>query len=86
MKFELDREQTRKAIAWFSEQHEKVLAAQRESEDPFIKAEAERGIAYYGAIGGEITYSFTPTALGVVVKIKHAVTGNELDLTDYDSW
>lgn len=38
-----------------------------------------------GAIGGGRTYSFTPTGLGVVAKVKCAC-GEEEDLTDYESW
>jgi len=38
----------------------------------------------YGAIGGELTYSFTPNGLGCVVKVEHGTTKNVLDLTNYD--
>lgn len=38
-----------------------------------------------GAIGGRLTYSFTPTGLGVITIIKCAC-GAEIDLTDYESW
>lgn len=38
-----------------------------------------------GSIGGAITYSFTPTGLGVVVKVKCAC-GEEKDLTNYEEW
>lgn len=38
------------------------------------------------AIGGQFTYSFTPTSLGDVVKVKCGFTGQEIDLSDYDSW
>ena len=38
-----------------------------------------------GAIGGKITFSFTPTDLGTVVKVKCAC-GFEVDLTDYEDW
>lgn len=37
------------------------------------------------AIGGRETFSFTPTSVGVVVKISCAC-GEEKDLSDYDSW
>lgn len=37
------------------------------------------------AIGGDFTFSFTPTGLGVVAKVRH-YQGEELDLTDYDNW
>ena len=39
----------------------------------------------HGAIGGAITYHFTPTGIGVVVKLSCAC-GKEKDLTDYNSW
>ena len=38
-----------------------------------------------GAIGGRLTFSFTPTGLGCITVIKCAC-GEKLDLTDYDSW
>jgi len=41
---------------------------------------------YTGAIGGAFTYCFTPTGLGVIVKVRDSVSGQELDVTDYDSW
>lgn len=37
-----------------------------------------------GDIGGSLTYEFTPTAVGTIVKVKHALTNEVLDLTDYD--
>jgi hypothetical protein len=42
------------------------------------------GLPYGGAIGGHITYSFTPTSIGTVVKI-HCI-GEELDVTEYETW
>lgn len=41
---------------------------------------------YYGAIGGGLTYHFTPTTVGLVLKVTEASTGKELDLTDCESW
>jgi hypothetical protein len=71
--FEIDAEQAAKIAAWSAEQ-DKKWAEQQGQREP-----------YYGAIGGELTYEFTPTSLGVVTKVKHA-TGVVLDVTDYDSW
>lgn len=42
--------------------------------------------AYEGAIGGRFTYSFTPTGLGSVVKVRDNITGEELDVSDYETW
>lgn len=36
------------------------------------------------AIGGAETFSFTPTGIGVVVKVEYL--GESLDVTDYSSW
>lgn len=38
-----------------------------------------------GAIGGRWTWSFTPTSIGLIVKIKCAC-GAEEDLTDCSDW
>lgn len=38
-----------------------------------------------GAIGGRLTYAFTPTSLGVITVIKCAC-GAEVNVTDFDSW
>jgi hypothetical protein len=42
--------------------------------------------AYTGAIGGRIEYLITPTGLGLIIKVRDAVTKSELDLTDYNDW
>jgi len=39
-----------------------------------------------GAIGGLYTYSFTPTSIGTVIKIKNNLTQDILDLSDYEDW
>ena len=39
---------------------------------------------YCGAIGGRFTYSFTPTSLGMIIKVKDDLDGDEIDITDYD--
>jgi hypothetical protein len=38
-----------------------------------------------GAIGGVVSYRFTPTSLGVAVVAKCAC-GAEINVTDFDSW
>ena len=49
------------------------------------KFEKKHGMKYAGAIGGRLTYSFTPTSLGCIVKVKCAC-GSEIDLTEYEEW
>ena len=42
-------------------------------------------IQYGGAIGGSITYSFTPNNIGSTIKVICAC-GEIKDVTDYDEW
>jgi hypothetical protein len=76
-RFELTDEETQKANEWMDQQDNIVRKKQGLSEDEPI---------YYGSIGGAVTFSFTPTSLGVIVKVRNSVTNNEIDLTDYHSW
>ncbi len=54
--------------------------------DAWYQKLVENSTLYYGAAGGGLTYSFHPTSIGVVTVVKEALTGEELNLTDYDSW
>jgi hypothetical protein len=83
--FDLDDDQKAKLAVWVVEQDAKVLAQQRLKDDPHLRMFTEHG-PYYGAIGGAVTYCFTPNSIGMVVTVKHATTGEEIDLTDYEAW
>lgn len=90
--FGLDQQQYEKLSAWLDTQNA-ALAARQEADPaiaPFVGTDADgRKYPYLGAIGGALTYSFTPTGLGIVVRAtffkdtEHEAT---LDLTDYDAW
>lgn len=71
MNFNLTREQWNKLNVWDEETRNRLLESKE---------------VYTGAIGGEFTYSFTPTNLGTVVKVKSWITNEEIDLTEYDQW
>jgi hypothetical protein len=92
MKFELSEAEVARVRAWSAEQDAVVVERQRQeiAEGKFPNAFAvalnANGIAYYGAIGGALTYSFTPNLIGEVITVKHGGTGAELDLTDYENW
>ena len=45
-----------------------------------------RGEVYAGVTGGNLTFSVTPTSLGTVFKVSDAVTGETLDLSEYENW
>ncbi len=45
--------------------------------------------SFGGAIGGEVTFSFTQTSIGMLQKVTFCggtKKENVLDLTDYDNW
>ncbi len=48
--------------------------------------QAGHEVVYCGAIGGRYTYTFTPTSLGIIIKVKDAITKTELDLSEYEHW
>ena len=44
-------------------------------------------VPYTGSIGGGITFHFTPTSLGTVIKVSCSYADiEEIDLTDYEAW
>lgn len=87
--FQLTAEQNQKVNEWL----EKVIypdIVAKQKKDPFFSQmiiEDENGVEhpYTGAIGGGLTYQFSPTGLGMVVKVIW-YTGEELNVTDYDIW
>ena len=87
----LSADALKKLAIWEKAQDDIVLVKQKESvangkiTDKFLIDQTERGIPYYGATGGSLTYMITPCSLGMAIVIKHNVTKAEIDLTDYDS-
>lgn len=41
---------------------------------------------YKGAIGGHITYEFTPTSIGDACIIRCGICKEKENITDYDAW
>lgn len=78
-KFELTPEELVEVSEWSAEQDAIIVERQRARGD-------QSDTPYYGASGGSLTYMFTPTSLGLVIKVEHGLTKNVLDLTDYESW
>ena len=71
--FDLTEEQCERVAEWVKE----------------IDPPREDGEPQHGAIGGALTYQFTPTTVGLVTKAVFLL-GTEreqvLDLSDYDDW
>jgi hypothetical protein len=85
--FALDKEQNEKLDKWLkTEVFPFYVARQREAgmEMHIMQLEDGTEIPYGGAIGGGLTYEFSPTGLGLVVKVTYR--DFTIDLTDYDMW
>lgn len=50
------------------------------------KTSGQRRLPYHGVDGGGVTFSISETSLGTVVKVTEHITGETINLTDYDSW
>jgi len=87
MKFSLDKQQQIDLDKWCKEQNEKAIAAQKlqfKNPPPHVVECWESGYPYGGAATGALTYSFTPTSLGVKVEVHNANTGESIELSDND--
>ena len=49
------------------------------------KAHRKKCDADAGAIGGRLTFTFTPTGMGTITEIK-CICGESINLTDFESW
>jgi hypothetical protein len=85
--FALSESQQRKIDKWILEViNPKLLEKARNGEPGYWIIEDEgTAYAYAGAIGGEYTYKFTPTSLGVIIQVEHFI-GEKIDVTDYELW
>lgn len=79
MNFILTSDNQLKINEWLEKIHDQIMEASMP--DPLGGDQP-----FYGAMGGGLTYSFTPTGLGVVLIVTESSTGEELNLTDFDSW
>lgn len=74
---------------WISECDAKAVAKQRseyKNPDAVVIACWNDGYPYFGAIGGGISYTVTPTSLGAAIKARYTYLDEELDLTEYENW
>lgn len=89
MKFEISIEDHHRIHDWrMKEVYPEIIAQQKEraGDTPSVieKDCWDQGYPYGGAIGGDLTYSFTPTSLGLVTEVE--CYGKKLNLTNYEDW
>ena len=88
----LDSDQSKKLAEFLAERYAAMVIEQKKFPEiaKYIVVDADgKERPYLGAIGGGLTYEFTPTSLGTVTRVTFA-SGTQyektVDLTDYDSW
>ena len=63
----------------------KLNKVEEERADKFMEKHRHKDV-YKGAIGGHISYRFTPTSVGDAVSIKCSICDEEENITDYNAW
>ena len=69
----MSQTKTQFALTWEQEQVANTWIETRSKED-------------CGPIGGRWSYRFTPTSIGMLIAVVDNANGEELELTDYDSF
>ena len=92
MRFELNEKQVKQLNEWKEKVYAKGVERQKKTvkkSDPFYSSFVdswEMGYPYTGTIGGQFKYQFTPNSIGETVSVVDAVTGENLELTDFSTW
>jgi hypothetical protein len=81
MRFEVTLEEHQVIATWWESIQKKAISENKDRADPCFPDSV-----YYGAMGGGLSYSFTPTSLGTILVVKEAVSGEELNVTDALGW
>ena len=74
---------------WYESLKPEIVAIQRGNRtmDPLGQVDSTgQPEPYYGAVGGGLTYSFTPTSLGYIITVKESITGKELNVSAALDW
>jgi hypothetical protein len=91
MRFELNEKQMDTLDKWVDSQSATAVANQKANPPTDVPLDIletcwDMGYPYGGAIGGSLTYSFTPTSVGVAIDVTCSHTQQTIDLSDYEDW
>lgn len=92
MNFELNENQLRKLFAWKIIEDKSAIKLQKKNvkkEDPVysvFKESWDIGFPYSSSIEGVLQYIFTPSGIGTTIYVEHKITGEVIDLTEYENW
>lgn len=68
---------------WLNSLVPEILAIQKKSGAGDL---IDGGTPYYGAIGGGVSYNFTPTGLGTIITVTEITTGKTLNVNEATRW
>lgn len=71
---------------WYNSLKPEILAIQNASTSSSSNSTLTKDEPYYGAIGGGLSYCFTPTGLGNLVSVTESITGKTLNVSDALGW
>lgn len=86
--FEITASQRKAVSEWHESIKSEIIEAQRKTmaPDDFSRNTSDGKYPYYGSISGGLTYSFTPTGLGVMLVVTEHSTRKSINLTEYEKW
>ena len=89
MNFEVTKDQEEKIDKWLKEKiYPKAIKKQKKQLKKRKQLPTHVHISSWemGYPASSVQYIFTPTGIGTCLVVKESVTGEELDVTDYDTW
>jgi hypothetical protein len=57
-----------------------------EEQNEKVRDFIDKNRKYSGAIGGQFTWNFTPTSIGMVIQITDNLSKEVLDVSNYNEW
>lgn len=86
--FGLNKAEHGEVNAWYKSLLPEILAIQKSGSGMRHIGDKIQGEdqPYYGAVGGGLSYTFTPTALGDIITVKESITGKELNVSEATGW
>lgn len=93
--FEYLNAQFNLSAAQFEQLNKWLLVVEKQAAEKQLAREESTGknrlppnvpLPYYGTAAGGVDFKFIPTGLGVIVIVTESITGETLDLTEYDLW
>ena len=78
--------QIKQKIKYFSEGGEVDEICQGMTSNHYSTFFSRHALPYYGSIGGGFSFTFTPLGIGMGCSVTESITGESIDLSEYDSW